>query len=116
MNNLMKALGFHSYAAQGGDIGSVIARILAVKHEECKAININYLPLAPPSSLLPLYLPKSIADWIPEVMAGSTQALLTPLFGAPATHGLTERQKSRAKQLANFASVRCVRLGHLGLS
>lgn len=52
----MLGLGFTSgYAAQGGDIGSVLARILATRYEECKAVNLNYLPLNPlPGSADPL--------------------------------------------------------------
>ncbi|KAK4705423.1 hypothetical protein P7C70_g778, partial [Phenoliferia sp. Uapishka_3] len=38
----------NGYAAQGGDIGSVLARILSAKYDSCKAININYMPMAPP--------------------------------------------------------------------
>jgi microsomal epoxide hydrolase len=40
MNGLMLQLGFgDGYAVQGGDIGSKIARVIAVKHEACKAIH-----------------------------------------------------------------------------
>lgn len=41
---------------QGGDIGSVIARILAVNYESCKAININYMPLSAPINPSPALL------------------------------------------------------------
>lgn len=47
----MVGLGFgeKGYAVQGGDIGSVIARIMACKYpEEVKAVNINYMPIAFP--------------------------------------------------------------------
>ena len=46
MNTLMLGLGFSKYVCQGGDIGSVIARLMAVHHEAVQSININYLPLA----------------------------------------------------------------------
>lgn len=49
--SLMVGLGFgeKGYAVQGGDIGSVIARIMACKYpEEVKAVNINYMPIAFP--------------------------------------------------------------------
>lgn len=37
LDQLMKDLGFESgYVAQGGDIGSRVARGLAVDHESCK--------------------------------------------------------------------------------
>ncbi|KAJ0295641.1 hypothetical protein COL5a_011605 [Colletotrichum fioriniae] len=44
MNELMVALGFESgYVAQGGDIGSFLARILSASHPQCKAFHINML-------------------------------------------------------------------------
>lgn len=40
LNRLMVDLGFESgYVAQGGDIGSRVARILGVNHVECKAVH-----------------------------------------------------------------------------
>ena len=40
LNQLMVGLGFESgYAAQGGDIGSRIARELAVDYESCKGMS-----------------------------------------------------------------------------
>ncbi|GAA5965892.1 hypothetical protein JCM8115_000736 [Rhodotorula mucilaginosa] len=50
MNDLMVGLGYgDGYAAQGGDIGSGLARLLAVNYDACKCININYMPaVAPP--------------------------------------------------------------------
>jgi len=48
LDKLMLGLGYPHYAVQGGDIGSGLARILALKHNAC-AINVNYLPaVAPP--------------------------------------------------------------------
>ena len=37
MDNLMKQIGFgEGYIAQGGDVGSRVARIIAVNHDSCK--------------------------------------------------------------------------------
>lgn len=37
IDNLMKHLGFGAgYVAQGGDVGSRVARLLAVSHDACK--------------------------------------------------------------------------------
>lgn len=42
MNQLMKDIGFESgYVAQGGDIGSRIARNLAVDHDSCKGMKFH---------------------------------------------------------------------------
>ncbi|KUJ10363.1 alpha/beta-hydrolase [Mollisia scopiformis] len=43
MNQLMLDLGFGSgYVVQGGDIGSKVARVIAVEHEACKAVHLNF--------------------------------------------------------------------------
>ena len=50
MNELMVGLGFgDGYVAHGGDIGSFLSRILAVRYEACKAIHLNFhlMPLEP---------------------------------------------------------------------
>jgi microsomal epoxide hydrolase len=40
INSLMVGLGFgNGYIAQGGDIGSYVARILGSKFDECKAVH-----------------------------------------------------------------------------
>ena len=44
INKLMVQLGFNSYIAQGGDIGSFTAQSLANNHRECKAIHSEYDP------------------------------------------------------------------------
>ncbi|THC96524.1 hypothetical protein EYZ11_004023 [Aspergillus tanneri] len=47
VDRLMEDLGFGSgYVAQGGDIGSKVARILAVDHDSCK-VNFQYIPSPP---------------------------------------------------------------------
>ncbi|KAH6970284.1 epoxide hydrolase [Fusarium avenaceum] len=56
MNQLMIDLGFggNGYIAQGGDIGSDLARRMAKFHPECKAVHLNHLMLDPsavPSSM-----------------------------------------------------------------
>lgn len=43
LNELMKALGFSSYVAQGGDVGSGLTAVLGAKHDECKAVHCTYL-------------------------------------------------------------------------
>lgn len=51
-NKLMVQLGFSSgYVAQGGDLGSKIARILAVKHPEAKAAHLNYCFMQDPGNI-----------------------------------------------------------------
>ncbi|BGP55530.1 hypothetical protein JCM8202_000583 [Rhodotorula sphaerocarpa] len=51
LHELMLGLGFGSgYAVQGGDIGSGLARLLAIRYDACKCLNVNYLPaVAPPA-------------------------------------------------------------------
>lgn len=39
MNQLMVNLGFNKYIAQGGDVGSFEARIMADKYDECVAVH-----------------------------------------------------------------------------
>ncbi|KZP29746.1 epoxide hydrolase [Athelia psychrophila] len=42
-NKLMVGLGFGGgYVAQGGDVGSFIARILSGQYESCKAVHLNF--------------------------------------------------------------------------
>ncbi|KAL4988285.1 Alpha/Beta hydrolase protein [Aspergillus falconensis] len=46
VDQLMRALGFASgYVSQGGDIGSRVARTLAVHYDSCKAVHLNFCPL-----------------------------------------------------------------------
>lgn len=48
MHQLMMDLGFsEGYVAQGGDLGSMLARIMSTKHKECKAFHVNMLTLNP---------------------------------------------------------------------
>ncbi|SPO06244.1 related to epoxide hydrolase [Cephalotrichum gorgonifer] len=51
-NELMIQLGFSSgYVAQGGDLGSRVARILAVKYPEAKAAHLNYCSMVDPGNI-----------------------------------------------------------------
>jgi pimeloyl-ACP methyl ester carboxylesterase len=36
VHGLMTGLGFKEYAAQGGDLGAFISRLLACRYDECK--------------------------------------------------------------------------------
>ncbi|KAJ5154491.1 uncharacterized protein N7500_009930 [Penicillium coprophilum] len=52
LDQLMKGLGFGSgYVAQGGDIGSRIARHLGVEHESCKAVHVNVVFMRKPDGM-----------------------------------------------------------------
>lgn len=49
MDKLMRELGFgNGYIAQGGDVGSRVARVMGVEHEACKAVHreYNFVPLS----------------------------------------------------------------------
>lgn len=44
-NSLVDGLGLgNEFVVQGGDIGSVIARVMAAQHSGCKAVHLNFLP------------------------------------------------------------------------
>ncbi|KAK5656640.1 hypothetical protein OQA88_4620 [Cercophora sp. LCS_1] len=43
LNELMKALGFDAYVAQGGDVGSFLAQTMCGLFLECKAFHLNML-------------------------------------------------------------------------
>ena len=48
LNNLMVGLGFGSgYLAQGGDLGSFMSRILAMKYDACKGMHLNMMSIPP---------------------------------------------------------------------
>ncbi|KAJ7681842.1 Alpha/Beta hydrolase protein [Mycena polygramma] len=49
-NDLMLGLGFDKYVAQGGDVGSGVARLLTMNHDSCKAIHVNMFTAAPPET------------------------------------------------------------------
>ncbi|KIW47661.1 uncharacterized protein PV06_00334 [Exophiala oligosperma] len=51
VDSLMKQIGFGTgYVAQGGDVGSRVSRIIAVDHEACKAIHLNFCAMTRPAS------------------------------------------------------------------
>jgi len=51
INSMMIGLGFtDGYIAQGGDIGSYLARILGSKFEECKAVHLNFCGMQKPQN------------------------------------------------------------------
>lgn len=51
MHNLMLGLGFASgYLAQGGDLGSFVSRILALKYDACKGAHLNMMLPSPPEN------------------------------------------------------------------
>ncbi|ORY25438.1 Alpha/Beta hydrolase protein [Naematelia encephala] len=47
----MRGLGFESYLAQGGDIGSYISILLGDRFEACKAVHLNMIIIDPPADL-----------------------------------------------------------------
>ncbi|KAJ6475975.1 Alpha/Beta hydrolase protein [Mycena vitilis] len=47
---LMRGLGFDAYVAQGGDVGSGVARLLSMNHDSCKAIHVNMFSTGPPAN------------------------------------------------------------------
>lgn len=47
LNELMRALGFDAYIAQGGDVGSGLTAALGARHDECKAVHC--MSLCPPN-------------------------------------------------------------------
>ncbi|KAL2863276.1 epoxide hydrolase family protein [Aspergillus lucknowensis] len=61
MNQLMLDLGFgYGYIAQGGDLGSMLARIISAEYDSCKAFHINMHTLNPSET------PGSLEDLTPE--------------------------------------------------
>ncbi|KAF2995546.1 hypothetical protein E8E13_003040 [Curvularia kusanoi] len=45
-HQLMLNLGFKKYIAQGGDVGSFLAKVMATTYEECVAIHLNLFTVA----------------------------------------------------------------------
>lgn len=69
INALMVGLGFgDGYIAQGGDIGSRTARVLAGFHESCKALHINFNIMPEPPGLDPASNPADVVT--PEEQRG----------------------------------------------
>ncbi|GAA6010136.1 hypothetical protein JCM11491_005357 [Sporobolomyces phaffii] len=65
-DKLMVGLGYDSYVAQGGDWGSVCARVIGANHRDhCKAVHLNFCPVPPPAPLSWIN-PHLLLDWLPE--------------------------------------------------
>ncbi|KAL7910624.1 Alpha/Beta hydrolase protein [Trichoderma velutinum] len=45
---MSKVLGFKSYVSQGGDVGAGVARTLGARHENCRAVHLNFTFASPP--------------------------------------------------------------------
>lgn len=45
IHKLMLSLGFGTtgYLIQGGDIGSLVARVIAARYDECKGMHLNFM-------------------------------------------------------------------------
>lgn len=51
LHNLMVGLGFGSgYLAQGGDLGSFVSRLLALRYDACKGMHVNMMSMPPSGS------------------------------------------------------------------
>lgn len=72
---------------------------MSVKYASCKAININYMPLLPPPSLLP-----TLHSYLPTAISSLLTTLATPLLGSPATAGLTSLEISNARKAIDFTA------------
>ncbi|KAG8169374.1 hypothetical protein KVR01_000119 [Diaporthe batatas] len=53
LNKLMVKLGFNQYIAQGGDVGSMVTKMVVEEYEECIAGHTNMLTLNPPEGDVP---------------------------------------------------------------
>ncbi|GAB1313722.1 hypothetical protein MFIFM68171_03932 [Madurella fahalii] len=62
LNELMKALGFDAYIAQGGDVGSGLTAALGARHDECKAVHFNNFLLTPSERASVAHLPVTPAE------------------------------------------------------
>lgn len=62
LNELMKALGFDAYIAQGGDVGSGITAAIGATHDECKALLFNNFLLTPSERAAVENLPRTAAE------------------------------------------------------
>lgn len=104
LHKLMTGLGFKEYAAQGGDIGSVLARMLAVKYDACRAINLNYLPLSAPPDRPELakqhnygLADREYADWSKGATFAATGRGYAVMHGSkPSTIGLVVQSSPMA--------------------
>jgi hypothetical protein len=79
MDALMGGLGFGEeeggYIAQGGDIGSFVARVLAVKMGACRGVHCEFSWDSFLLLLLPRYVSKAwfLADWRLDLLTSYSQ-------------------------------------------
>ncbi|GAA5899466.1 epoxide hydrolase family protein [Sporobolomyces salmoneus] len=72
-DKLMVGLGYTSYVAQGGDWGSVTARLLGSLHKDhCKGVHLNFCPVPTPS-LLSWINPHTLLAWAPEFLVSKKE-------------------------------------------
>ncbi|GAA5923048.1 epoxide hydrolase family protein [Sporobolomyces koalae] len=72
-DKLMTGLGYDSYVAQGGDWGSVCARVIGANHRDhCKAVHLNFCPV-PPAAPFSWVDPHVLVDWLPSVILPEKQ-------------------------------------------
>ncbi|KAK4050455.1 hypothetical protein OIV83_003525 [Microbotryomycetes sp. JL201] len=87
-DKLMTGLGYATYAAQGGDWGSVTARLLGSTHKDhCKAVHLNFLPVLNP--LMKVVPPRLLVKYLPNFV-------LPPLERERATRALDYLDKGSA--------------------
>ncbi|KAK4052914.1 hypothetical protein OIO90_004190 [Microbotryomycetes sp. JL221] len=66
-DKLMTGLGYETYAAQGGDWGSVTARLLGSTHQQhCRAVHLNFLPVLNP--LMKIIPPRLLIQYLPNFL------------------------------------------------
>jgi microsomal epoxide hydrolase len=92
LNKMMVGLGFGKggYLAQGGDLGSGLARGLAVDYDEVKAAHINMLVFSPPKGPVPDPSPIEMAALARMGEFGTSGMGYANIHGTrPSTIGLT---------------------------
>jgi pimeloyl-ACP methyl ester carboxylesterase len=68
-DKLMTGLHYNSYAAQGGDWGSITARILGSSHSNhCKAVHLNFCPAPASPSFLSLIPTRFLIENLPSFL------------------------------------------------
>jgi microsomal epoxide hydrolase len=58
-DKLATLLGFEGYMVQGGDVGGRVARVMAAKYTNCKAVHLNTSPMPEPD-------PEEIESWVDD--------------------------------------------------
>ncbi|KAL8280072.1 hypothetical protein RQP46_007653 [Phenoliferia psychrophenolica] len=74
-DKLMTGLGYSSYAAQGGDWGSITARCLGALHPtHCLAVHLNFCPATGPGfGLTP---PRKVVEWLPRFILSDVEKMV----------------------------------------